>query len=142
MLPALADSVERIGRLSYYGRDWRLHHHIRALIAERAGDWARAEREFEQARWVRGDAWTRTTTGLARVQLAQGRIGDAIATLREAYHARPDAMGRYQPRSEIDVMMSRAFAAAGMHDSARTYLGRARAAWAHADPEVRRLLPP
>ena len=43
--------------MSYYGRDWRLHHHIRALIAERAGDWARAEREFEQARWVRGETW-------------------------------------------------------------------------------------
>ena len=140
MLPALADSVERIGRLSYYGRDWRLHHHIRGLIAERAGDWARAEREFAQARWVRGDAWTRTTTGLARVQLAQGRTHDAIATLREAYHSRPDAMGRYQPRSEIDLMMSRAFAAAGMHDSASVYLAYARAAWKDADPEMKRLL--
>jgi tetratricopeptide (TPR) repeat protein/TolB-like protein len=140
MLPALADSVERIGRRSYYGRDWVLHHHVRALIAERAGDWARAEREFVLARWGRGDGWTRTTMGIARAQLAQGRTADAVATLREAYHARPDAMGRYQPRSEIDLVLSRAFERLGMTDSAHTYLEYARAAWKEADPEVKALL--
>jgi hypothetical protein len=52
----------------------------------------------------------------------------------------PDAMGRYIPRSELDLRMSNAFRAAGMTDSARVYREYVRRAWAHADPEVRRLL--
>lgn len=46
---------------------------------------------------------------------------DAVATLRDAYMAPVDAMGRYQPRSELDYLMSISFAQAGIPDSARAY---------------------
>ncbi len=138
-LEALADSIERIARRSYYGRDWKLHHHVRGLIAERAGDYARAEEELRQARWRVSDAWTRSTAELATVQLARGRAHDAIATLRTAYATRPDAMGRYEPRSELDYMMAVAFQRAGAADSARVYAAYARRAWVNADPEVQKL---
>jgi tetratricopeptide (TPR) repeat protein len=138
-LAALADSIEIEGGRSYYGRDWRLPHHIRGLIAMRAGDYPRAIRELSAARW--GTAgWTVTVVALARAQLALGRATDAVRTLRDAYTGPLDAMGRYQPRSEIDYWMSTAFARAGMRDSAQVYAGYVRMAWRSADPEVFRLL--
>ena len=136
-LSALADSIERVGARSYYGRDWVLHHHVRGLIAARTGDLALAERELQQARWVAANGWTRTVLELAKVQLARGRPHDAIGTLREAYAGHPDAMGRYLPRTEIDYWMAAAFRRAGQGDSAAVYSGYVSRAWANADPEVR-----
>jgi DNA-binding SARP family transcriptional activator/Flp pilus assembly protein TadD/TolB-like protein len=139
-LDALADSIERIGRRSYYGRDWTLHHHVRGLIAMRSGDYARAEDELRKAQWRVADAWTRSTVELAKVQLERGRTTEAIATLRNAYASRPDAMGRYQPRSELDYFMALAFRRANMLDSAAVYEDYVRRAWSNADPEVKQLL--
>ncbi len=135
-LRALADSVQAVGAHSYYARDWRLYHHILGLIAMRAGRWAEAEREFHAARFGHA-GWTRTLVELANAQLEQGRASAAIGTLRAAYQAPLDGMGRYATRSELDLLMARAFAAAGEPDSAATYAGYVRAAWAHADPRVR-----
>ncbi len=135
-LRALADSVENLGARSYYARDWRLHHHIRGILAERAGRPREAVREYEAARWgVAG--WTVTVARLARVRLALGEVQEAIELLRGAYRSPPDAMGRYEPRSELDLLMSLAFAAAGQRDSSDTYARYVRTAWRRADPEVR-----
>jgi tetratricopeptide (TPR) repeat protein len=138
-LKAIADSLELVGPRSYYGRDWNLYHHVRGLVAERGKRNAEAEREFAAARWGHS-GWTRTVAELANVQLAQGHSRDAIATLRSAYASAPDAMGRYMPRSELDLRMSKAFSAAGMADSSRVYREYVTRAWSKADPEVKRLL--
>jgi tetratricopeptide (TPR) repeat protein len=138
-LRALADSIERIGARSYYGRDWRLHHHVRGLIAERGGRLREAIREFNAARW--GSAgWTVTVAHMARAHMALGEPKEAIALLREAYKSSPDAMGRYLPRSELDLLMAEAFGRAGMRDSSAHYAAYVRSAWRDADPEVRSLL--
>jgi DNA-binding SARP family transcriptional activator/predicted Zn-dependent protease/TolB-like protein len=138
-LHALADSIESIGARSYYGRDWRLHHHVRGLIAERGGRLREAIREFDAARW--GSAgWTVTVAHMARAHIALGEPDSAIALLREAYKSSPDAMGRYLPRSELDLLMAEAFSRAGMRDSSARYAGHVRSAWADADPEVKSLL--
>ena len=135
----LADSIDQISLRSYYGRDWRLAHHVRGLIAMQGHRYAEAEREFQAARWgVAG--WTRTVAELAKAQLAQRRPRDAIATLRDAYMGPLDAMGRYEPRSHLDFLMAKSFQAAGMTDSATVYAGYVRTAWKDADPEVKRLL--
>ena len=63
-----------------------------------------------------------------------------MRTLRDAYVGPMDAMGRYEPRSDIDYWMSIAFAQAGMPDSARVYAGHVRRAWRTADPEIKRKL--
>jgi tetratricopeptide (TPR) repeat protein len=136
-LRALADSVERIGAQSYFGRDWRLHHHIRGLIAARGGRHAEAVREFSAARWEVG-GWTRTNVEMARSLLGLVRAGEALAVLRQAYATQLDGMGRYSPRTEIDYWMSRAFTATGARDSATVYSNYVRRAWEDADPEVRR----
>lgn len=139
LLRAIADSLEQVGPRSYYGRDWTIFHHVRGLIAMQGKRYAEAEREFKAARWGYA-GWTRTVAELAQAQLEQGRARDAIATLRHAYASAPDAMGRYMPRSEVDLRMSNAFRAAGMADSARVYRQYVARAWAHADPEVKRLM--
>jgi tetratricopeptide (TPR) repeat protein len=138
-LRALADSIERIGARSYYGRDWRLHHHVLGLIAERGGRLREAIREFDAARW--GSAgWTVTVAHMARAHIALGEPEAAIALLRDAYESSPDAMGRYLPRSEIDLLMAEAFGRAGMRDSSALYAGYVRSAWKDADSEVKSLL--
>jgi tetratricopeptide (TPR) repeat protein len=134
-LRALADSIEQIGARSYFARDWRLHHHVRGLIALIGGRPAEASGELTQAEFgVAG--WTRTNAALAEARLALNDATGALAELRAAYEAPPDAMGRYLPRSEIDYWTARAFAAAHMPDSARTYARFAAAAWTGADAEV------
>jgi DNA-binding SARP family transcriptional activator/TolB-like protein len=138
-LHAIADSIEFVGARSYYARDWRLAHHVRGLIAMRAGEYLRAEHEFSASRWgVAG--WTVSVVNQAQAQLELGRPDDALRTLRNAYAGPLDAMGRYQPRSEIDYWMSIAFTRVGAADSARVYAGYVRRAWQNAEPEARRRL--
>lgn len=136
-LHALADSIEQVGQRSYYGRDWVLHHHVRGLIAMRGKRYAEAAREFAAARWG-STGWTRTIVEESEAQLAQGFPASAIATLRAAYGAPLDGMGRYAIRTELDQLMARAFAAAGANDSAAVYTGYVHRAWQHAEPEVTR----
>jgi DNA-binding SARP family transcriptional activator/tetratricopeptide (TPR) repeat protein len=138
-LLALADSIEIVGRRSGFGRDARLHSHIRGLVAGIGGRWSEAERLFERARWGRG-GWTRTNVELARAQLAQGRPRDAITTLQDARFGTLGGMGRYAPHSEINASLVEAFLAAQMPDSARVYLERVRTAWVNADAQHRRRL--
>ena len=133
VLASVADSVRHIGKWSYYARDWTAFHHIRGLLAERAGDLVAARGEFEQAlSAVRG--FTRSNVELARVNMALGKPAQAITTLRAAYREPLDAMGRYAARSELDFQMAKAFQGAGQLDSARVYASYVRAAWVRGDP--------
>ena len=138
-LNALADSIEVIGSRSNFGRDWRVHHHVRGLVAAAAGRLVDAERHFRAALWVPA-GWTRTNVELARVLLSQGRAREAVEIMRGAYMGPLDGMARYAPRSELDFWMSRAFAAAGQRDSARVYASYTRRAWGPSEPDVQRRL--
>lgn len=138
-LRALADSMETIGGQSYFARDWRLHHHVRGLIAARAGRWTEAVAEFQQARWTR-TGWTRTLVELARAELGAGHPDRALAALADARGAVLNSMGRYATRTEIALWTARAYEAAGQLDSAQAYADVVRRAWRDADPPVRRRL--
>jgi DNA-binding SARP family transcriptional activator/TolB-like protein len=140
LLRGIADTLETGCQRSYYGRDWRLHHHVRGLIAMRGGRFEEAETEFAQAVWTQVEGWSRTTVELAKARLAAGHPRRAIEALRTAYATRLDAMGRYVPVSELDFWMARAFAASGNPDSARRYTAYHERAWRNADPEARRQL--
>ncbi len=133
---ALVDSLVASGRQSYYGRDRLLYHHVLGMLDFAQGRYVDADRELRAAEWAAG-GWTRTNVELARTQLAESRPADAIATLRDAYTAPVDAMGRYVTRSELDWWMARAFSAAGRPDSARVYAGYVGSAWRDAEPAVR-----
>lgn len=135
-LAAIADSIDRVAQLSYYGRDWRLPSAVRGMIAMRGGRWRIAVDDLQAARWgVAG--WTQVNVLLGDAYLRLGAPDSALAVFRAAYGAPLDAMGRYEPRSELDYAMARAFVAAGRKDSARAYVDRLREAWKQADPEVR-----
>ena len=136
-LRGIADTLQMACQRSYYGRDWRLYHHVRGLLAMRAGNYTEAELEFLQAVWSKVEGWARTTVELARARMALGRPNDAIAALRTGYATRLDAMGRYVPISELDYWMAKAFAQAGQADSARVYSGYVDRAWANAEPGLR-----
>lgn len=138
-LHALADSIAAVSQRSYYGRDWRLHHHILGLIAMQGHRYADAIREFQQARWG-GAGWTVTVADIARSYLALNRPSQAVDVLRDAYKGPLDAMGRYAPRSELDFLMALAFQQAGQRDSAAVYARYVRKAWEKADPEIKRQL--
>ena len=138
-LTALADSIQATGAESYFARDWSLYHHVRGLIAMNEHRWPQAEREFAQSLWEHA-GWPRSIVERANAQLAEGHAKDAVVTLRDAYASPLSAMSRYVPRSELDFHMARAFAAAGVMDSARVYARRASSAWKSADPSVRRRL--
>lgn len=138
-LLALADTLERFAPRSYYSRDWRLHHHVRGLVALRAGRYAEAVDHLTEAKWG-PSGWTRTNIEIARAELLLERPERALAVLREARAAPLDAMGRYVTRSELDWWMAKAHAAAGRMDSARVYRDRVRSAWQQAEPEAKRML--
>lgn len=136
-LGLLADSIQEVGARSYYGRDWRLPHYVRGLVAMAGRRYAEAVGEFRAARW--GTAgWTSTDAMLAQAYLGLGQADSAVGVLRAAYEGPLDAMGRYVPRTDLDYLMSLAFARAGQRDSAVTYAQYVRRAWIDADPEVRR----
>jgi hypothetical protein len=136
---AVADSLAEIGSPSYYSRDWRLHHHVRGIVAMRAARWDEATQHFTAAQWG-PHGWTRTNVELARAELGRGQPEAALRALRDGYGAPLDAMGRYVSRSMLDWWMAQAHASAGNGDSARVYAAHVRQAWTRADPEVRRLL--
>ena len=139
LLSAIADSIEDIGLRSVYGRDRRLHFHVRGLIAEIGGRWGEAERAFQRAKWGQG-GWTRTNVELARAQNALGRPAAAIISLRDVRFGTLDGMGRYAPRTEIDAALAETFLGEHLPDSARVYVERVRTAWSAADAPQRRRL--
>jgi DNA-binding SARP family transcriptional activator/TolB-like protein len=138
-LRRIADSLEQLSGRSYYGRDWRLHHHVRGLLLAREGRHAEAVAEFRAAHWNEM-GWSRSLAEQAKSELALGRAADALATLRRAYIVPLEAMGRYLPRTEIDLLMALAFRQAGQADSAGLYVRYVRTAFEGADPEAQRLL--
>ena len=139
-LRALADTLTVGCARSFYGRDRRLHHHVRGLLAMQQGRWIEAEAELQQARWGVAEAWTRSSVALAKTELALRQPRAALVALRDAYATPLDGMGRYQLRSEIDLLMAHAYREAGDAENARLYEGYVRSAWRNADPEVKRLL--
>lgn len=135
-LRTVSDSIQAISTRSYYGRDWRLHHHIRGILAARGGQWSLAAEEFQAARWCVA-CWTSVNVRLADAQLHLQRPHDALQTLREGLMGPLDAMGRYTPRTELLYHIARVFTALGEADSARVYAQQVRMAWQNADRVVR-----
>ena len=139
-LRGLADTLAVGCARSFFGRDRRLHHHVRGLLAMLQGRWIDAEAELQQARWGVAESWTRSNVALAKTEMALNQPRAALAALRDAYASPLDGMGRYQPRSELDLLMAQAFRKAGEADSARVYEGYVSRAWRYADPELKQLL--
>jgi DNA-binding SARP family transcriptional activator/tetratricopeptide (TPR) repeat protein len=107
-LPALADQVERWGRMSSYGRDSRLHHHVRGLLLRARGDLHGAERELRAAIYSTTAGFTRTNMELASVLVDLGRPAEALPLLEAALRAPLDGPALYVTRTELHEMVARA----------------------------------
>jgi Flp pilus assembly protein TadD len=133
-LAALADSMEVLGRRSSYGRDQRLHHHVRGLLLVARGRTEDAAGEFRRAIYSPTEGYTRTNLELGRALLVLGRSRDAVAALRPALHGPIQASNTYVTLTDIHELLAQAFEAAGERDSAVAHYRWVLHAWERADP--------
>jgi tetratricopeptide (TPR) repeat protein len=133
-LASLADTIESVGRRSYYGRDRFLHHHVRGLLLAARGDLEAAAAEFRRAVYYPNAGYTRTNVELARVLIELGRPLEAVAILGPALRGPLEASNLYATHTEIHELLGRAWHAAGRADSARIHDEWVLKAWKDADP--------
>ena len=131
---ALADSVERWGSGSVYGRDRVMHHYLRGMVFAAAGRDSDAAREFAGAISSPTLGFTRVNYELARSLLRLHRPAEAIAALQPALRGEIDASNLYITRTELHELLARAFDAAGKRDSAAAHYRSVVRAWQKADP--------
>jgi DNA-binding SARP family transcriptional activator len=136
-LQVLADTIERVARLSSSGVDWRLPHHVRGLLWQARGEPARAAEEFRAAIFSPTRGYTRTNLELARALMSLGKPLDAIRILREVLGGSSVGESYYLTRTEVHDGLARAFEAAGQPDSAMVHYRKVAEAWKNGDPPYR-----
>lgn len=133
-LHLLADSVQRLGALSAYGRDQRLHHHIRGLRLRLQGRHVEAAEEFRKSVFSPVSGFTRTNYELARALLESGHPDEAVATLEAALRGPIGATGFYLTRAEIHERLAQALIDAGRAREAVPHLRWVIEAWSEGEP--------
>ena len=134
---SLADSAERWGSGSSYGRDRRAFHYLRGMVLSAARHDEDAAREFAAAISSPSLGFTRVNYELGKVLLRLRRPTEAIAALQPALRGEIDASNLYVTRTELHEVLARAFDAAGQRDSAVAHYGAVVRAWRRADPVYR-----
>jgi DNA-binding SARP family transcriptional activator/TolB-like protein len=134
LLPALADSIERWGRLSAYGRDQRLHHHVRGLLFEARGQLDAAESELRQSVFSPTTGYTRTNVELAKVLMRESRPREAAYWAEAGLRGPADAGNTYVTQTELAEVAALAWDAAGMKDSAVVRYRQVVHNWSDAEP--------
>lgn len=120
-LSALADTIQQLGARSAYGRDPRLHRHVRGLLRLARGDTAGAVGAFREALFSPTAGYGRTNLELGRALLAVGRSDEAARVLGAALRGPLDAGNLYVSRFELHGLLARALRASGRADSARAH---------------------
>jgi tetratricopeptide (TPR) repeat protein len=136
-LMRLADSVETWGRFSAYGRDRRLHFHLRGLIASARGRPEEAISFYRKALYSLPDGYTRTNLELGRELIATGKPREAISVLRPALRGPIQANNLYVTLTEIHEQLAVAFERAAQRDSAAIHYRWVADAWRDADEPFR-----
>jgi hypothetical protein len=136
-LAVVADSLERTGRRSGYGRDRRTHHHLRGLLLQARGQHGQAAAEFRQAIWSPSQGYTRTNLELARELLTVSQPGEAVAALLPVLRGPLTGMGTYTTQTEVRALLAEALDRAGNRSGALAQLQWVESAWADAEPPVR-----
>ncbi len=136
-LPVLADTIDRVARLSSWGGDWLLPHHVRGLLRQARGEPARAAEEFRAAMYSPTRGYTRTNLELARALISLGRPHDAIRILREVLGGSLVNVVTNLTRTEVHDLLARGFEAAGQRDSAMVHYRKVAEAWRNGDAPYR-----
>jgi DNA-binding SARP family transcriptional activator/Tfp pilus assembly protein PilF len=135
-LQRIADSMQALGPVSGLWRDWRLHHHVRGLLAAARRDTAEAARQFALAISSPNFGYTRSNYELAGTYLSLGRPREAVATLQAALRGAVDGGNLYITRTELHERLARAWEAAGRADSAGVHYDLVARHWEHPDPDL------
>jgi tetratricopeptide (TPR) repeat protein len=134
-LAALADRVETVGARSIYGRDQRLHHHLRALLAgTRRATESEREGHLRDALFSLPFGYSRINLELAESLLRQQRHEDAAAVAGAALRNSIQSNGMYATRTDFHEQLGRIWHAAGEADSAAVHIRAALHGWRAADP--------
>jgi hypothetical protein len=136
-LRALADSVERIGQLSAWGRDPRLHHYIRGLLWNARQKPAQAAAEFRKSIWSWSEGYTRANYELARALIAINRSADAVYPLQAALRGDIESSNLYVSRTELHELLAQTFDQLAMADSATVHYRAVIKAWSKCDSILR-----
>ncbi len=132
---ALADSVQRVGASSSFGRDHKLHHYLRGLLLQHEGRHAEAVEAFRRALFSPTEGYTRTNLEMARSLMALRHYPEAIAALQPALRGGIDGSNTYVTHTELREVLAQAFERAGQPDSARVHYAAVERAWRRADPQ-------
>ena len=132
-LPAIADTLERLGRASGLARDRRLHFYVRGLIAQARGRPDDAIVAFRSAVVSRNLGYIRIPYELSGVLLAAGRAKEAVPVLQAGLRSGFEGVSLFLTHTELDYRLAQAFEVAGQPDSAAVHYRRAASAWEHAD---------
>lgn len=135
-LARIADSVASVGRRSAYGRDRRLHHHIRGLLYSIRGAHAQAAESFRVAEYAPTYSLAQTRYGWGTSLLALGRANEAAAVLDPLLRRTLTSVGSYFSQAEVHLILAQALAASGRTAAARGHLTWVERAWEGADPPV------
>ncbi len=135
-LKTLLEPLRAWGLRSGYGRDRRLHHHVRGLLLVARGQDSAAVAEFRAAMFSPTIGYTRTNYELGRTLLRLGQAREAIAVLQPALRGALDGSNLYVTRTELHELLGYAFEAAGEPDSAAAHFELVLDAWRDADPEL------
>lgn len=120
-LPALADSIQRLGAQSAYGRDPGLHHYVRGLLWMARGDTLRAAGQLRQAVFSTTAGYGRINLELGRALIAVGEPREAARVLGGTLRGPLDAGNLYVNPAEVHALLARALRHAGQPDSARVH---------------------
>lgn len=134
-LRVLAESIATDASRSALGRDRLLPTYVHGLILEHSGQLSAAADSFRAAISSPSDGYTRVNYDLARTLLTLGRPREAIPWLQSALRGGLEASNYFLTRTEVQELLARCFASAGMADSARTHAAWVVRAWEHAEPE-------
>src|SRR5690606_4717746 len=133
-LAELADSMAVIGAQSAYGRDRRLHHHVRGLLFAIRGRPYQAAASFRMGEYSPTFNLGQTRLGWARSLLALGRPAEAAAVLDPLLRRVLTSVGSYSSQAEVHFLLAQALGEAGKVEAARHHLAWVEKAWADADP--------
>jgi tetratricopeptide (TPR) repeat protein len=136
-LPALADTIEVLGRSSGYWRDRLLHHYVRGLVFQARADTAAALTEWRSALRHQSEEYSRINLMLGRALVANGRAADAVAVLGPPLRASMESVNYYVTHAELHEALAQAYDAAGRPDSAAAHYAWVTIAWQRGDPMFR-----
>jgi tetratricopeptide (TPR) repeat protein len=134
-LAGVADTLQRLGRVSALGRDRRLHHYVRGLLFRARGQLEPAVAEFRAAMLSPNMGYSRINLELGAALVQLGRPAEAVPVLQSALRGSFEGSNLYVTHTELHDLLARAFEAAGQADSAAYHYRIVVKAWERADPQ-------